>query len=143
MPNPGSELAATFRELTHTSRSLRIAIVGIFAGSVLLRGLILASATPVLVSDARDYHVLAKNLAAGQGYIQHYEGETAAFNGFTFRAFRPPGYPIILAGLGSIFGWSLHVPLVANIAADLVTQACLLLIALRLFGIGSAVAVQV
>ena len=122
---------------------LRVAILTILVLSAAVRVILAVSVTPTYVSDARDYRVLAQNLAEGRGYVQPYEGETEAFEGFTFRAFRPPGYPALLAGLSAVFGWGPQVYLVVNIVADLVTQVCFLLIAAYLLGAGPALAVQI
>lgn len=137
-----SGITSATRRLSGAKPIVRATILAVFLASIAIRAVLLASVTPVLVSDARDYHVLAKNLAEGRGYMCAYQGETAAFNGFTFRAFRSPGYPVFLAGLSLAFGWSPYVPLIANIVADLVTQACCLLIAAHLFNVGPAVFVQ-
>jgi hypothetical protein len=138
-----SELSVAVRQLAGAPRILRVAIGLAFLVALIIRVLLAAAATPVFSSDARDYRVLAENLAAGRGYMQVYEGETEAFRGFTFRAFRSPGYPVFLAGLHSVFGWNDYAYLLPNIVADLVTQVCFLLIAGRLFGAGAALFVQV
>lgn len=107
-----------------------------------LRLWLIFAANPTLASDARDYHDYAASLLAGRGYVQVYNGETEAFNGFTFRAFRPPGYPVFLAGLYAVVGWHLRAALLANIVADLITQLASAWIAHRLFGIRAAMLVS-
>lgn len=141
-PRLPADLRSTLRRLRSAGRGTRITIAGLFLLAGVIRVILVAAAQPVLVSDARDYHVLARNLAAGRGYVQVYTGETAAFAGFTFRAFRPPGYPVFLAVLHGALGWQPRVALAANVPADLVTQACGLLIAAALLGTGPAVFVQ-
>jgi hypothetical protein len=106
----------------------------VLAGALALRLFLVAHATWVPVSDSRDYHALARSLAAGEGYVQRYEGETAAYQGLTFRAYRMPGYPVFLAAVYGLTGWRpLHAQL-ANVACDLVTGLLVLVIARRLFG---------
>jgi hypothetical protein len=136
-------LRGPVQTLIRAPRGLRHAYLAIFVLSLVFRILLASAARPVLVSDARDYHVLARNLTEGRGYLQVYQGETQAFDGFTFRAFRSPGYPLLLAGLYTVFGWHWSVDLALNIVADVVTQACALLIAVYLFGAGPALLVQV
>ncbi|MGD8454341.1 MAG: hypothetical protein PVJ57_21215 [Phycisphaerae bacterium] len=122
--------------------AVRAAIITTFVLSFALRLYLAAMATPAFSSDARDYRDLAQSLLSGHGYAQHYEGETEAFQGFTFRAFRSPGYPATLALLHGVCGWNDHAYLGLNIVADLVTQLCYLLVAARLFGAWPAVFVQ-
>ena len=138
-----SEFRTAVHRLIRAPRGLRYAYVAVFAASLAIRIVLAAAVKPVLLSDARDYHELARSLMEGRGYVQVYEGETQAFNGFTFRAFRSPGYPVILAGLYKVFGRHPGVYLGLNIVADEVTQVCALLIAAYLFGAGPALLVQI
>ena len=131
------------RSLRSVPWAARVALAAVFALSLAARVLLATAASPTFVSDGRDYRVLARNLAAGRGYVQVYRGETKAFRGFTFRAFRPPGYPVLLAALHSVTGWNDRAYLVVNIAAGCLTQVCFVLIALRLLGVGSALVVQI
>lgn len=142
MNTPPSEPRTTFGRLSGAGRPVRWAIGLIFVVSLGIRLLLALVAEPVFVSDARDYRVLARNLADGRGYVQVYAGETQAFQGFEFRAFRPPGYPVFLVALHALTGWNDYAYLFANIAADLATQACGLVLAARLLGVGPAVFVQ-
>ena len=133
------ELRAAARGLLSGSRPLRVAIISVFVLSGLARALLIAGAKPQLISDAFDYHAYARSLLAGEGYASTHTDrqKTAgrpAYEGFTFRAYRPPGYPVFLAVLYGIAGWHTRLALVANAAADLVTQICFLLIAYKLFG---------
>ncbi|MBN1269902.1 MAG: glycosyltransferase family 39 protein [Kiritimatiellae bacterium] len=102
--------------------------------SVALRLFFVGHATWIPVADTRDYHVLAWNLASGEGYQQVYHGDRPAYEGFTFYAYRMPGYSAILAAWYSIFGWDPYHAMVLNTIADMVTGLCILLIALQLFG---------
>src|SRR5512144_139149 len=98
----------------------------LLALALVLRLWLVAEATWLPVSDTRDYHQLARSLASGDGYVQTYEGERPEYRGLTFRAFRMPGYPALLAGLYSTFGWHPLVGYAANVVAELGTQVLLL-----------------
>ena len=143
-------LRTAVRCLVRAPLVLRSAYVAIFAVSVLFRVLLGVSARHVLICDASDYHVLAANLMAGHGYIQVCRGDNPlvserdnkAFDGFTLRAYRSPGYPLLLAGLYSVFGWHPAVYLGINLVADVMTQVCAMLIAAYLFGAQPALVVQ-
>jgi hypothetical protein len=91
-----------------------------------LRLWLVSQATWPPVSDTNDYHQLAGSLANGDGYVQAYEGSRPEYRGLTFRAFRMPGYPALLAGLYSVFSWDPMVGYAANIACELGTQVLLL-----------------
>ncbi|MCC7407601.1 MAG: hypothetical protein IT442_05990 [Phycisphaeraceae bacterium] len=118
------------------------AAAAILVASIALRVVVIAAAHPNLVSDARDYRSYAMNLVQTGTYAQTYEeGETEVYKGFTFRAYRPPGYAILLAGLYEVFGECFRSALAVNVMADVVTEVCFFLIALRLFGGGAAVIV--
>lgn len=104
-------------------------LIALLVVSAVFRGWLILAASPTLVSDARDYHDYAASLLEGRGYVQIYRGETAAFDGFEFRAFRPPGYPFLLAGLYRIVGWHPRAALLLNVMADLATQVAAALIA--------------
>ena len=72
-------------------------------------------------SDSRDYQVLAKNLTDGEGYIQIYQGESPEYQGLTFRAYRMPGYPLLLAALFKTVGYRPISGLALNVIFDLLT----------------------
>ncbi|MGE0114244.1 MAG: ArnT family glycosyltransferase [Steroidobacteraceae bacterium] len=59
------------------------------------------------ISFADNYHMLAQNLAAGNGY--RFTDDTA------LTMMREPGYPLVLAALFSVFGYGLSAPRVANL----------------------------
>ena len=136
-------LRETLRDLAGAGRAYTFTLVGMVLCGVLFRIVLVAGADPAALSDGRDYLVLAHNLASGQGYVQVYDGETEAFQGFTFRAFRSPGYPLFMAGLYSLLGWRAAVGFAVNVAAELLCQACYVLIAARLLGRGAALVVAV
>jgi 4-amino-4-deoxy-L-arabinose transferase-like glycosyltransferase len=75
--------------------------------------------------DMSVYDLLARRLAAGEGYAR-YLGEPMAFF--------PPGYPAILAVLYTVFGQSLVTAWVANAAFGALTCLFLHATATRLFG---------
>ena len=94
------------------------------------------------MSDTNDYHQLARSLANGDGYVQAYEGSRPEYRGLTFRAFRMPGYPTLLAALYSVFGWDPMVGYAANIACELGTQVLLLALGRQLLSPGASLAAQ-
>src|SRR5204863_1408969 len=100
--------------------------------ALLLRLVLISAATWYPISDTRDYHDFAYSLAHGQGYRQIYNGETHVFTGFTFYAFREPGYPVFLAILYSLLGWNPFWAYVSNVVFDTITLICILLLAKRL-----------
>lgn len=136
-------LGQTVRRLLAEPGRFRCAAAGVFCLSIALRIALLLAASPPLISDVRDYHAYAESLARGDGYVHKYVGETQAYRDFVFRAYRPAGYPFLLTCIYTIFGWKTQVALGLNAAAELVTQLCWLLIALRLLGPAAALVVQV
>ena len=114
----------------------------LFALALLLRLWLVAQATWLPVSDTRDYHELARSLASGRGYVQVYEGERPEYQGFTFHAFRMPGYPAFLAALYSLFGWDPMVGYAANVVCELATQGLLLVLGRQLLRPAASVAAQ-
>ncbi len=73
------------------------------------------------LSDSRDYQTLAKNLIDGEGYIQIYQGESPEYQGMTFRAYRMPGYALVLAGFFKVLGYQPKLGLYLNLIFDLLT----------------------
>ncbi len=134
-------IGAAVGALIHAPRRYQLALAAVFAGGLVLRFWLVSVAQPTLVSDARDYHELAQSLVAGRGYVQLYHGETQAFEGFTFRAFRAPGYPLVMAGVYALAGVKPALVLLVQVLADVVTQVCAVLIAVHLLGRGSALIV--
>ena len=78
---------------------------------------------PPLISDDIDYVALGKSLAHGEGF--QLDGHATAF--------RPPGYPILLALSFRLFGESLLPVRVVQAAADLLSCFVLFLLGRRLF----------
>jgi hypothetical protein len=114
----------------------------LLAVALFLRVWLVAHATWLPVSDTRDYHELARSLASGRGYVQTYEGERPEYRGLTFHAFRMPGYPALLVGLYSLFGWNPLVGYAANVVWELGTQLLLLALGRQLLGPAGSVAAQ-
>ena len=114
----------------------------LLALALVLRLGLVTQATWLPVSDTRDYHDLARNLAAGRGYVQLYEGERPEYRGLTFQAFRMPGYSAFLAAIYSIFGWDSLVGYAANVVCELATQLLVLGLGRRLLDPVASVAAQ-
>ena len=114
----------------------------LLAVALALRLWLVSQATWLPVSDTNDYHQLARSLANGDGYVQAYEGSRPEYRGLTFRAFRMPGYPTLLAALYSVFGWDPMVGYAANIACELGTQLLLLALGRQLLSPGASLAAQ-
>jgi hypothetical protein len=110
--------------------------------ALLLRLGLVTQATWLPVSDTRDYHDLARNLATGQGYVQVYEGERPEYRGLAFHAYRMPGYPAFLASIYSLFGWDPRVGYSANVACELGTQVLLMVLGRRLLDPGASLVAQ-
>jgi hypothetical protein len=108
-----------------------VALLGV---SLALRLFLVSQATWQPVADTRDYHALARSLLAGEGYRQVYDGETLAYHGLTFHAYRMPGYPAVLAAVYGLLGWRTVHAYLANVAFDLAGQVAALALARRLFG---------
>lgn len=70
------------------------------------------------------------------------EGETAAYRGFTFYAYRAPGYPAFLAALYLVLGWKPHYAYLANVVFDMVAEVFVLLIGLYVLERRAAVIAQ-
>jgi 4-amino-4-deoxy-L-arabinose transferase-like glycosyltransferase len=81
-----------------------------------------------LVDDAKDYDYHARSIASGEGY------------GFAFRrptAFRPPGYPFLLAGVYDVTGTA-QAPVDERLPVARVTQALIGTIIVALIGLLAA-----
>ena len=94
-------------------------LFGILFIAVILRAASAALFHPPLTSDDRDYDAIARSLANGGGF---------ALDGHP-TAFRPPGYPFLLAATYAVFGESKTPMRTLQVIADVFS--CLLL-----FGIG-------
>ncbi|GEM_PF-4671994 len=99
--------------------------------SLIIRVLLVATANYIPASDQRDYHVLAKNLYDGEGYIQIYDGESEQYKGVTFRAYRMPGYPVFVSAVYTLFGPNPKVAIWINVLFDSISCALIFLLALQ------------
>ena len=80
-----------------------------------------------LSGDSEIYELIARSLLAGEGLVFHDPlTETA------FRALFPPVYPLLLAGLGSVFDLGAATFWGANVATDLASALLLVRIGARL-----------
>lgn len=117
-------LDVTDRLLRHERRTL----VLLFLFALLLRlayiGLFVGFATPPEY-DGIGYNQLAEGLLTGQGYV-NYWGEPTAF--------RPPVYPIFLAGIYTVTGQSLAAVRLLQALLDSITVLLIYGIARHLFG---------
>ena len=77
--------------------------------------------------DPEIYEKIARSLIAGEGLVFH-----DPLTGVDFRAMYPPLYPLLIAGLGSMFGLGAGIYLGLNIAADLGSAALIAAIGARL-----------
>jgi len=108
--------------------------LAILAFAVILRVAIVTHTTWYAVADTRDYHAFAYNLIVEGEYKHEYHGEQEEYRGFTFYAFRLPGYPVFLAAIYCIFGWNQYYAYLANIVCDTVSAILVMLTTRRLFG---------
>lgn len=97
--------------------------------AVLIRVLLVSTANYIPASDQRDYHVLAKNIYDGEGYIQIYDGESEQYQGITFRAYRSPGYPVFVSAVYSIFGPNPEIAIWINVLFETFSCALIFLLA--------------
>jgi 4-amino-4-deoxy-L-arabinose transferase-like glycosyltransferase len=118
-----------------TAGRLALAALLIVAAALVLR-LAYVDATPqtVLRGDGRDYDAHAQSIAIGEGY-----SKTIAYDRPT--AFRPPGYPYLLAGVYRVAGVEradkvqrIHAARIAGAIVGTAVVALVGLLALQLWG---------
>ena len=114
------------------------AVLLILLVSITFRIFLISQSTWERTSDSKDYHEFAESLMRGEGYKQVYVGETSAYRGLTFYAYRMPGYPIVLAATYSIFGYHPQAAMAVNLLAEILSHLCLLALAFHLFGRAAA-----
>ena len=107
---------------TSVALAARVAYLGLATGSTPLR------------SDAVQYHTLARNLAAGKGFA-----ETFPQLQVHATAFRPPGYPAVLALFYMVFGPSAGLARGVNVGIGVLVVAFATLLAARHVGRRAAV----
>ena len=112
-----------------TTRTLTL--VGVTALAAVSRVLYWVLVTPNYTpdSDAAQYQLLAENLAAGRGYSLVFPGLVTHPT-----AFRPPLYPLLLAGSYKVFGTHLMVGRGLNLTIGVVVVVLVYLLAERLGG---------
>jgi hypothetical protein len=81
----------------------------------------------VTTGDPEIYEKIARSLMAGEGLVFH-----DPLTGVDFRAMYPPLYPLLLAGLGSVFGLGAATYLALNVAVDLGSALLIAAIGARL-----------
>lgn len=109
--------------------------VGYLVLGIILHGVLLFAVIPALGPNlkafyneeqfADGYELLADNLNAGYGY--RFYPETAK------TLMREPGYPLFLAALRRTFGRNMVVVEIANMVLAIMTAACMVLLAKRIF----------
>jgi 4-amino-4-deoxy-L-arabinose transferase-like glycosyltransferase len=87
----------------------------------------LVAVPPVQTSDYQRYLNAARNLLAQHAYIENLEGHV-------FRAFTPPGLPLVLAGAIRVVGDHVWMPAILNLCLYVLSSLLLALMAKRLFG---------
>jgi 4-amino-4-deoxy-L-arabinose transferase-like glycosyltransferase len=106
-------------------RGSRIAAALLLAALVIRVAVVLATPDQTLIHDAIDYDLHAASIAAGDGFALSYGRPTA---------FRPPAYPIFLAGVYAVFGHDIQAARVANAFVGTGIVALIGLIAFQLWG---------
>jgi len=100
---------------TTAARDRYALIVGITLLGAALRFGYFLLVPPVQLSDFLDYLTIARRLAETGVYASQWLGHP-------MRAFRPPGYPLLLAAMVKIMGFRVWLPLALNLTAYLVTS---------------------
>lgn len=101
----------------------------VLAFALVLRVAMVAVCRPAEVSDAGDYRDLAVSMLDRGEYGAI--GNSGWNDGLDFRAYRPPGYPLVRAGLMLAFGRGTTPPLALNVVCELVALVCILAAARR------------
>ncbi|MEN3284717.1 MAG: hypothetical protein V7607_5857 [Solirubrobacteraceae bacterium] len=100
-PEPGCELSPPGRRFRKRPAPPRtVWVVGLLLALALVLRLGYVAATPgyEAIDDAHNYDVHARSIAAGHGFARIGSGPSGE------TAFRPPGYPYLLAGVYSLSG---------------------------------------
>jgi 4-amino-4-deoxy-L-arabinose transferase-like glycosyltransferase len=118
-------MAPTDAAPDRTRRGTLVAVTVIAFGARLLWALAMhVDVRGQFLLDMSVYDLLARRLAAGEGYVGYMREPVAFF---------PPGYPAILAGLYTVFGQSLAVAWVANAVFGALTCLLVYAVGARLF----------
>lgn len=89
----------------------------------------------VLTSDSGDYHRLARDIIERGQYGGNLEWDEGLYN----TVYRPPGYPLYLAGIYTLFGIRPWVALLSQVVLNLLNCWLIMRITSRLFGDQSAI----
>ena len=118
--------------LARRSPSLLVVALAV-AGIVMLRmGVALPAGHRDSPGDPHYYLVLAKNLLGGRGLVMfepYLDGQ--------YRALYPPAYPLLLAGWGTVFGFTTESQLAFNTLTDLAAAFVMMRIGARLGNAGA------
>lgn len=98
----------------------KFSFIAIALLALVLRCVIVYSADWRARSDAKDYHELAINLMEGNGYVNYFN-EHPAYEGFVQRAYRPPGYPFLLAAIYILFHFNPQTAMLVNVLCEMLT----------------------
>lgn len=92
---------ALLEDTVNRHKEIVLALVLLIAFLLCLVSIVSLHVVPT--SDALEYHLLAKSLATGNGYVLAGSESHAGFPGI-LKAYRPPGFPFLLAAVYYIFG---------------------------------------
>lgn len=105
----------------------------ILGSGVLLRILWVAAVPPIQISDFDDYLQTSRRLLETGSYF-------GTVSGFLVRAFRPPGYPLFLAGWLKVVGDHSWTPALANLVLYVLSALLVEAVALQTAGRKAALA---
>jgi 4-amino-4-deoxy-L-arabinose transferase-like glycosyltransferase len=117
--------AGSARHPGRLERHGRWLAVILFLVALALRLHAVSSFPAVPCSDAADYHRLAAGIVAGRGYVE---------SGGARTAWRPPGYPVFLAGIYAVCGPRPYAAYLAQAALGAITVALVMLLGRLLLG---------
>jgi hypothetical protein len=110
----------------------------IAAVALVVRLILVFSADWYAQADTCDYHELASNLMEGRGYVNSWSLDPV-WQGYVRRAYRPPGYPLLLVAIYEIAGGiKPHAAMLVNAVCEMATL--LLLYGLARFYMGNGFA---
>jgi 4-amino-4-deoxy-L-arabinose transferase-like glycosyltransferase len=98
-------------------------LIGILLCGLILRMCAVMWFDPPAFSDDKDYKEIARNVAEGKGYL--FEGKPTAY--------RTPGYPLFIAGMYTLFGYSEYPVRILQVFLDLGSCFLLFLLGKKFF----------
>ena len=127
-PPAATALVARVRERVGLHVSWRTGLIAVVLVGLLVRlGAVAATHGLPLTNDPLDYDHIARSIADGHGYPpSHVSGGASAF--------RPPGFPVFLAGVYKVTGGSVTAGRVAQALLGVAVVGLIALIALELWG---------